>query len=69
MVKVVCKIINLSLPNLACFAPWLRVNSRTLEYFPSGYPASKPKRPLRQWHSQNRMEQEERAKRQGEGER
>jgi hypothetical protein len=22
MVKIVCKIINLSLPNLACFAPW-----------------------------------------------
>ena len=32
MVKVVCKIINLSLPNLACFAPW-RESIPALEYF------------------------------------
>jgi len=32
MVKIVCKIINLSLPNLACFAPW-RESIPALEYF------------------------------------
>jgi hypothetical protein len=34
MVKIVCKIINLSLPNLACFAPW-RESIPAFEY--SGY--------------------------------
>jgi hypothetical protein len=28
MVKVLCKIINLSLPNLACFASWRESNPR-----------------------------------------
>ena len=32
MVKIVCKIINLSLPNLACFAPW-RESIPAFEYF------------------------------------
>jgi hypothetical protein len=32
MVKIVCKIINLSLPNLACFAPW-RESIPAFEFF------------------------------------
>ena len=32
MVKIVRKIINLSLPNLACFAPW-RESIPAFEYF------------------------------------
>ena len=32
MVKIVCKIVNLSLPNLACFAPW-RESIPAFEYF------------------------------------
>jgi len=32
MVKIVCKIINLFLPNLACFAPW-RESIPASEYF------------------------------------
>ena len=32
MVKIVCKIINVSLPNLACFAPW-RESIPAFEYF------------------------------------
>ena len=30
--KIVCKIINFSLPNLACFAPW-RESIPAFEYF------------------------------------